>query len=73
MGGQPTYRLDDGRRAACVSDRTSESSSGLHVPGRSDRSLTGPIRVRTSRTTGWPDGLAHPAHLPVPPFVDDEA
>ena len=31
------------------------------------------MRVRTSRRTGWPDGLAHPADLAVAALVDHDA
>ena len=44
-GGQP--RLEQGAHLV-------DASSARQRPGRSERSVIGPIRVRTSRTTGWP-------------------
>ena len=59
--------------AAAASDRTSSTVRWRHRPGARSVSRTGPIRVRTRRRTGWPDGLAHAADLAVAALVDDDA
>ena len=43
------------------------------LPGARPGRLSGPIRVRTRRRTGWPDGLAHAPDLAVAALVDDDA
>jgi hypothetical protein len=53
--------------------RTSSGLSGRHRPGARLVSRTGPMRVRTSRRTGWPTALAHAPDLAVAALVDDEA
>ena len=43
--------------AAAYSARTSAGASTRHAPGRGIDRVTGPMRVRTRRRTGWPTSL----------------
>ena len=65
LGAFPAAARSNARTSSCVRAR--------HSPGLSDRSVIGPMRVRTKRSTGWPDGLAHPSHLTVAALVDGDA
>ena len=67
-----SYCLASHSATASVSARHSSAVSSRHVPGYSDRSASGPMRVRTSRSR-VADRFTHPTDLTVAALVDREA